>query len=373
MKGSTILFIAATLGAAAAHGAANPFLTACESQSKTPSQQGFFKDVFEQTRGQDCQEAYDALVQKKWLKIRDQRIEDIEPLRDYPEAIQLDFSTTNLEDISAISSMPKVNSLHFEGTPAIDFSPLRSLTTLNYLHLKNLATEVAEDILVAVRDSSTLLQFAAINTALNDGAQRSVAMMTTIETLVLVGDRNLKSIDFIEPLTAIRWLVLEDVDVTDISVVKKFTAMTVFHGVFLPLRDISPLTVHADSMYGISLEYVPSADLSTLKAFAKLNSLWLTGMNLTKIPDLSHYTGLRHLRLRNNNIADLANFKDDDRVGWLELQNNLVTDLTPLKNAKWLKSLGIAGNPLGTTVDKTEANCPTDGTNDSIKAFCKKK
>lgn len=367
------LLLTIALGAVASQGAANPFLTACNTKAKTASQEGFFKDVFEQVETNDCQEAFDKLLEKKRIEIRDQRIENLEPLRDFPGKLHVGLNSTNLEDISAIATIKSVTSLDLTRTPSIDFTPLKALQDMDMLFLEQLHPEVVEDVLVMVRDHRSIKHVQFRNTQLNEGAQQSLTQMTWIDGLFLFGTTRLDSIDFLKPLTNIRWFVMAQVKVADISVVKHFKKMRIFQIAYTNVRDISPLTALAETLTNIDIEYSPIVDLSPLKVFANLDSLWLWGLHLTEIPELSNYKRLRHLNLKHNNIKDLSSYKDNYRVGRLNLQHNLIADLSPYKDLKGFKMIDLKDNPLGTTIEKTEANCPTDGTNKAIAGFCKRK
>lgn len=347
-----------------------PFLTTCQSANKTVSAQGFFDDVFDQLHTKDCQDAFDRLMKGNMLKLKDQRIENLEPLRDFPGGFALEIGSTNLEDLSALATMPKLSELRLKHTPSIDFTPLSAIKSLRYLTLAHLHPDVVEDVMAAIRGNEDIVWFKTDNAPLNEGAKRSLARLTGVKTLVIVGDRKLESLDFISPLANIDWLVIADTPIKDIKVIDHFDKLKVLQLMHTNVHDISPVARFGEAIYAIDIRYSPISDLTPLKAFTNIDSLWLIGLHLTQIPDLSTYKRLRHLKLIHNNIHDFSNMKKSFRVSWLDLSYNAVTDVTDLKDMRITNSLNLSHNPLGTTIAKTEENCPTDGSNELVAGWC---
>lgn len=356
---------------AAAPLADGPFLTICKSTNKTVSAQGFFKDVFDQLHSRDCQDAYDSLMSgNRLLKLKDQRIENLEPLRDFPGKFALEIGSTNLEDLSALATMPKLSELQLTRTPSIDFSPLSAIKSLRYLTLAHLHPEVVEDVMVAIRGNNGIVGFKTDNAPLNEGAKRSLVQLTDIEMLIIVGDRKLESLDFTRPLANINWLIIVNTPIGDVQVIEHFDKLNILQLVRTNVHDISPIARFGEAIYAIDIRYSPVSDLSPLKALTNIDSLWLIGMHLTQIPDLSTYKRLRHLKLIHNNIHDFSNINENFRVSWLDLSYNSVTDVSALKDMNIKRIFNVSHNPLGTTIEKTEENCPTDGTSKAVARWC---
>lgn len=85
---------------------------------------------------------------------------------------------------------------------------------------------------------------------------------------------------------------------------------------------------------------------------------------------LSSLAALRQLDLSDNGIDDIGALAGLGKLEYLTLSYNGIRDLTPLKPLPALKRLWLAENPLGTTVAKTPANCPSEDTSTGLAAFC---
>lgn len=103
------------------------------------------------------------------------------------------------------------------------------------------------------------------------------------------------------------------------------------------------------------------------------DTLWWLIADENRIQDFRHYYGpaLRELSLQNNGIVNLTGMGQETFLEQLDLRNNLIEDLMPMKNFCCAGFVRLANNPLGTTIEKTAANCPLDAKTRDIQLFCK--
>lgn len=132
-----------------------------------------------------------------------------------------------------------------------------------------------------------------------------------------------------------------------------------------------------DKVGVLDLSYTKISDYRFLAKLSNLGSITLRGNRIANIDFLSQIKRPTTVNLAHNNIVDLSVFKKiTSEVHTLDLTANLIEDVTPLKGLRgnWTRwAPKLAENPLGTTIAKTEQNCPTTTGSLWLNRWCSSK
>lgn len=129
-----------------------------------------------------------------------------------------------------------------------------------------------------------------------------------------------------------------------------------------------------DKLGVLDLSYTKISDYSFLANLPNLGSIILRGNRIVNLDVLPLIKKLKTVDLAHNSIVDLSVFeKMTNEIHEINLTSNLIEDVTPLKDLKgnWmLWAPKLADNPLGTTMAKTEKNCPTTTASLWLNRWC---
>lgn len=127
----------------------------------------------------------------------------------------------------------------------------------------------------------------------------------------------------------------------------------------------------SEASAGLRVVQVQRNGLGRLIAGAAPNLKELgAGGNRLAASDVAGFTRLERLDLSANGLGDVTALASLKRLRYLSLSYNEITSLTPLRELQELKKLWLAENPLGTSIARTEANCPTQGASAGLAAWC---
>lgn len=88
-------------------------------------------------------------------------------------------------------------------------------------------------------------------------------------------------------------------------------------------------------------------DLSVLSEFTNLQSLDISGNNITNISVLSELRSLKKFYAANNSISDISPLAKLDSIEYIGLRNNEISDADALFSLENLRYLHLSGNRIG--------------------------
>ncbi|MCF8486302.1 MAG: hypothetical protein K9G71_13905 [Rhodobacteraceae bacterium] len=118
------------------------------------------------------------------------------------------------------------------------------------------------------------------------------------------------------------------------------------------ITDLAPLAT-LTGLQTLLLGGTQITDLAPLATLNRLQDLWLEGTQITALDALVNLTGLLHLGLGNTLITDFTPLANLTGLETLVLQGTQITDLAPLATLNRLQALGLEGTrvadiaPLG--------------------------
>lgn len=309
------------------------------------------------------------------LQLRDNSIENIEPIGKLKWLENLALSNDKAWDVGVLSSLTQLNSLIVSGNNILNLDSLGNMTKLTSLDFDNINIKD----LHSLANMKNLTSLGINNTNIEN--VDFLRNMTNLESLYLSKD-NITNIDGLSKLTKLGFLNLSNNKISDITSLSGMTSLT-----FLDLRNNK--IENLDSLsYMTNLKVLQLSDnnisnINPLSNLAKLGNLQLDSNNITNINALSKLTKLQCLNLKNNKILDIAPLSGVTSLTWLNLgdnkienvdslgyminldnlflSNNIIKNIDPLKNLTSLKYLDVAENPLSENaineLKKVLSNC----------------
>lgn len=347
------------------------FVELCKSDKKTESQQAIFDVLSQKHDTKTCEETFDAIEKAGKVALKDRRIADLSPLAGMTSLRSVVVKSGNLWDISALSSVPNLEALELEDTGPVDFSHLHDLSRLDLVALTHADNDYFAENMAILRDMDTIRHLYLSHMKVPKPIQNTIAAMTRLESLSITADTyNVRDIDFVKNMANLDYLNVSGTWVTDLSPLKHTPKLTSLYLVGTPVHSIDVFKFACGNIRALALHQTLVRDLSPLKHCTNASILWLSAMKLRKAPDLAANQKLRQLILDDNMIEDISTLKQNPNLKVLKLKNNLVKDISPIKDLDKLFAFGIAGNPLGTEIEKTPENCPVDGKSELIRKWC---
>lgn len=249
-------------------------------------------------------------------------ISDISALSQCTELVKLDLRDNSISDISALVDLQKLEYLNIWNNKVIDISPLMSLVKLNYLDADN--NKISNiSVLEYLPDLQQLW--------LSGNPLSNIKPIKTLSSLSRLGLKNTG---------------LEDSDLELLAEIKSLTELTIEKNDSLTANAVDELKEalpnckisHSELLYVIKL------GSSEFKSDA--TSISASGMNISDISGLEHFTALKTLILNSNSISDISPLSSCKELGALELYGNRISDLSPLSSLTKLHSLSLLSNSI---------------------------
>lgn len=111
-------------------------------------------------------------------------------------------------------------------------------------------------------------------------------------------------------------------------------------------------------------------EYSVIEKLTNLKVLYLSNNKLKNIDFIENLITLENIYLNKNLIEDLSPLSKLENLEGLEIHANNIKNIVPLINLPNIRFFNIRDNPLGSTIKKTEKNCPTDAKSKEIVEWC---
>lgn len=249
-------------------------------------------------------------------------ITDITALSQCTELVHLDLRDNSISDISALVDLQKLEYLNIWNNNVSDLSPLMSLVNLTYLDADN--NKIS---------NISVLEY-----------------LPDLQQLWLSGNplSNIKAISGLDSLSrlGLKNTGLKDKDLELLAEIKTLTELTIEKNESLTANAVDELKAalpnckitHSDLLYVIKL------GSSEFKSDA--TSISASGMSISDISGLEHFTALKTLVLNSNSISDISPLSSCTELTALELYGNSISDLAPLSSLTKLHSLSLLSNSI---------------------------
>ncbi|HYX39013.1 MAG TPA: hypothetical protein VE954_38405 [Oligoflexus sp.] len=335
---------------------------------------------------------------------------NLTPLGNIPELLNLGMLPVDASDLSPLRGLKKLEQLSFRSNSdaaSIDFSPLKGITTLKrvfidefrFSDLTVLGDSTQMEFLNifngSMSDVSTLARFTQLR-ELDLGGATALTNLNGLGSLpslnVFRCNRcNLSDFAFLANSPEITKLTLASNPMDSVEVLRKLTKLTEVDLGGTSVTDLSPLN-SLPNLKVIDLSGLPPSILGQIAAPQRIKYLRFSASGLQDLKGIELFTALESLDISSNRLADVTAVASLPLVELIANSNPLL-DIKPLGTMKSLQKLDITGTqvqdlaplkglplqslfafriPLGTTVQKTPSNCPTDrGTPYPLERICR--
>lgn len=153
-----------------------------------------------------------------------------------------------------------------------------------------------------------------------------------------------------ESLASREILIIEDLEVSDLSPLSGLKSLKVLSFPYTQVTDLSPI---ADLTELILLNCYSTnvSDLSPLSGLSKVLELDISATNVSSLTPLAGLVKLQKLKLSDTPVSDLSPLVAFQQLEVLDFEYTQVKDISPLKNLTKLKSLFFAGTPVSDLSD----------------------
>lgn len=302
----------------------------------------------------DLVEILESLPGISSLNITDNHISDLSPLANLKNLHGVEFSKNNVKDISVLCDMDEIYYFDLSYNKIADISCLEGrLNDYAYIDisgnvgikgfekLTNLSSLIANEIgLESLEPLSGLTKLTQL-TARNNNIKSLAGLNTNEESFYgidLSGNKGLVDITLDKP---VHYFVVNDADLTDISVFNNIKATIVSAG-GNNFGDLSGF--HNDEI--ASLDLSGSKNLSNLSTLSTLKRLNLSGCGITSILEIGELSDIESLILDNNEIASLEGIENFKKLLYLSVDNNQLASLDGILELVDLRSISADNNMI---------------------------
>lgn len=322
------------------------------------------------------------LPKLNYLDVSDCKLTDVSVIQDYLSKLTvLDISNNPLTDLRFLKSMKKLSTLSLNKIPSLDLSMLKLCPKLTKLRMRSCGLSDASDLASIcalkklelldvsdnqIRDFSFVKELnklqslfasgnpyipsgddypnAAVEEAVNSQYSAKDNVFATQQlTHITLSDLDLGDLSFLRFFPNISRLRIDNCTYTScegIAQLKNLDSLTVKSASKLDLGTLSDLT----KLTTISTYETPiKGELADLSKLKELNSLDLSGSDISDLSTITNFKVLQSLDLRNTKINDISALSKLRKLESLYISNTQVTDLTPLKKLTNLTLLSIDG------------------------------
>ena len=284
------------------------------------------------------------------LRLYNNNISNIEPLKDLVNLEILHIGKNNISSLEALKKLTNLKKLYFHGNKVSSVEPLRNLIQLTTLHIGDgyYINGQWYDFKNNVTDISPLANLTKLKYLRLENNQ--VSDISALSNLVNLNELYLyrnKVVD-ITPLTGLINLKNLRLNENQISNVSALSNMTNLNELYLSenrITDITPLS-GLINLKELRLHFNQISNISALSNLTNLNNLWLGTNQISDISSLSNLTNLKDLRLDKNQISNISALSNLTNLSFLQLNNNQISDISPLGNLTSLTKLYLYNNQI---------------------------
>ena len=228
------------------------------------------------------------------LNLRENKIENIEPLKGLTNLTDLDLDSNKIENIEPLKGLTNLTDLDLDSNKIENIEPLKGLIRLTSLSLYNNKIE-------------------------------NIELLRGLTSLISLGlDKN--KIENIEPLKGLI----------------RLTSLSLYNNKIEniePLRRLTNLTI-------LFLNSNKIENIESLRGLTDLKTLWIFGNKIENIEPLKGLTSLTQLLLDNNKIENIEPLKGLTNLTELLLYNNKIENIEPIKGLTNLTRLDLGSNKI---------------------------
>lgn len=297
------------------------------------------------------------------LELRFNRLTSLQGIERFPNLKILDIDGNAIPDIQPLKALPQLEVLGLANNPITAFDTLKLFANLEVLLLEGLNLKDVPDL--GKKDKLKLL-------TLSDNSLTDISSLGDYPSLteIFVNGNKLTEVDVIGKLTKLKRLWISGNAIKEIRNIPAsmvqidsenngMTSLEWFKGQELP--EFALLNVSHNEI----------EDLTPLRHLTGIYDLSVIDNKLRSLEGVEALTELEHLEANDNKIEDLTAIAEHTILEHVFLNGNQIKDVSVLGNNGAIVTIELNDNPLGTTIAKTDENCPTSRGPEMLQKWCR--
>lgn len=309
----------------------------------------------------------DQLPEHKGLKVLELRFNKLSSLAEitkFPSLINLEIAGNAVADIQPLAALPEMEVLGLSNNPIKDLALLKdSFAKLEVLHLDGLK-------LTQLPDLGAKPNLSALSAAGNQITDISALSAYTKLVEIVVSDNQIKDVEALSKLPALERLYAKGNAIKGIAKVPAALRLLYLekNGItnldWLKGQDLPELSY-------IDFSHNSVEDLTPLSHLAGIFGLAFNSNTVRTLAGLDALEFLEDVEANSNQIEDITAIAEHPTLAAILLNDNQIKDVSVLGNNGVISEIELKANPLGTTIAKTDENCPPNRGPAALQFWCR--
>lgn len=300
------------------------------------------------------------------LELRFNKLASLAGITKFPNLIELEIAGNEVTDIQPLAAIAGIEVLGLSDNPIKDLTLLKdSFTKLEVLHLNGLK-------LTQLPELGSKPNLGAISVAKNQITDISALSTYTKLVEIVVSDNKLTDVEALSTLPALTRLYAKGNAIKGIQKVPAALQL-----LYVDDNDITDLDWFKGQELP-ELNYIDFSnngveDLTPLSHLSELFGVAFNGNKVRTLAGLGAIDYLEDIEANGNQIEDISDIAEHPTLDSIQLNDNQIKDVSVLANNGVISEISVEGNPLGTTIAKTDENCPPNKGPAALQKWCRKR
>lgn len=299
----------------------------------------------------------------KALDLGFNKLTAVKGIEKFPGLTVLELAGNKVTSIGPLTSLPAIEVLGLAGNPITDLSPVKIFANLEVLHLDGLGLKEVPDL--GTKDK--LLELSLDNNSLTGiSALANYPALTEVS----VNANKLATVAGIEKMVNLERLWLKGNAVKELRQLPKSIHQIACdqNGMisldWLKGQDLPELLLLSFSDNAIE-------DLTPLSEHKSIMGLAFNGNKVRSLKGLEALEQLDDVKANSNQIEDITAIAEHPALETVLMNSNQIKDVSVLGNNGVIRTIELQDNPLGTTIAKTDENCPASRGPAMLQFWCR--
>lgn len=292
-------------------------------------------------------------------------LKSISGISRFRKLTDLYVSRNSISDITELKKLPALDSVNISYTNVSDFRALAEIPTIAYLTIDGLGlTEIPN---LGAKDGLKRL-------SIRENSVSDISILAQYPSLkeLAIGYNNLTHIDVVGKLTNLNRLWAQGNKILEISSLPgKLYQLDIDDNGMASLEWLNGQSL--PNLHFINFSNNAISDIRPLGNFAKLYNIVFNRNRVKSLNGIEELSNLVELEANGNEISDITALGKNQHTQIVFLNGNQISDASSLADMSNLRYIEMSDNPLGTSIPKTEENCPTEKGPWALNDWCSQK
>ncbi len=265
------------------------------------------------------------------LNLSNNKISDIESIKELKSLQELNLSNNEISDIESIKELKSLQTLSLWSNQISDIESIKELKSLQKLDLSNNKISDIE----SIKELKSLQELDLSRNQISD--IESIKELKSLQKLDLSNNK-ISDIESIKELKSLQELDLSRNQISDIESIKELKSLQELDLLDNQISDIESIK-ELKSLQKLALSNNKISDIESIKELKSLQILSLWSNQISDIESIKELKSLQKLDLSNNKISDIESIKELKSLQELDLSRNQISDIESIKELKSLPEL----------------------------------